>query len=116
MGVTTPFSACLTTPGLVMAWAPLPDREFAYSSASLALATIVQACIAGPFYPKAIKALVFSRVIARSRCSPADKRSYIEALQIRPKSSKQRKPIVIFIGYGTNDAAALAQATIGVHM
>ena len=35
----------------------------AYSSASLTLATIVQVVIAGPFYPTAMKALVFSRVI-----------------------------------------------------
>lgn len=63
IGLLTLLSACLTIPVLVVAWAPLPDREIAYSSASLALATIVQVCIAGPFYPKALKALVFSRVI-----------------------------------------------------
>jgi Cd2+-exporting ATPase len=63
VGYTTLLSAVLTVPVLVMAWAPLPEREVAYSSASLALATIVQVVVAGPFYPKAIKALVFSRVI-----------------------------------------------------
>ncbi|PNP75583.1 hypothetical protein FNYG_10992 [Fusarium nygamai] len=63
VGYTTLLSAVLTIPVLVMAWAPLPEREVAYSSASLALATIVQIVVAGPFYPKAIKALVFSRVI-----------------------------------------------------
>ncbi|CAG7561597.1 unnamed protein product [Fusarium equiseti] len=63
IGYTTLLSAVLTIPVLVMAWAPLPENETAYSSASLALATIVQVAIAGPFYPKAIKALVFSRVI-----------------------------------------------------
>ena len=63
MGPLTLLSACLTIPVLVMAWAPLPDRDVAYSSASLALATIIQVCIAGPFYPKAFKALIFSRVI-----------------------------------------------------
>ncbi|KAF5559756.1 Cu2+-exporting ATPase [Fusarium phyllophilum] len=63
VGYTTLLSAVLTIPVLVMAWAPLPEREIAYSSASLALATIVQVVVAGPFYPKAIKALVFSRVI-----------------------------------------------------
>lgn len=47
----------------MQAWAPLPDRELAYGSASLALATIVQVVIAGPFYPKAIKDLVFSRTV-----------------------------------------------------
>ncbi|KAJ5972210.1 Cu2+-exporting ATPase [Penicillium vulpinum] len=63
VGYMTLFSAILTIPVLVMAWAPLLEREIAYSSASLALATIVQVIIAGPFYPKALKALVFSRVI-----------------------------------------------------
>ncbi|EWY79822.1 Cu2+-exporting ATPase [Fusarium oxysporum NRRL 32931] len=63
VGYVTLLSAVLTIPVLVMAWAPLPEREVAYSSASLALATIVQVVIAGPFYPKALKALVFSRVI-----------------------------------------------------
>jgi copper chaperone CopZ len=63
MGILTLLSVCLTIPVLVMAWASLPDRDDAYNSASLALATIVQVCIAGPFYPKALKALVFSRVI-----------------------------------------------------
>tara|TARA_R110002003_G_scaffold110_8_gene9319 strand:+ start:1323 stop:3716 length:2394 start_codon:yes stop_codon:yes gene_type:complete len=63
MGLLTLVSAILTIPVLVMAWATLPERELAYGSASLALATIVQVVIAGPFYPKAIKALVFSKVI-----------------------------------------------------
>lgn len=59
----TLLSIVLTIPVLVMSWAPLPERELAYSSASCALATVVQVFIAGPFYPKALKALVFSRVI-----------------------------------------------------
>ncbi|KAI1014731.1 hypothetical protein LB503_003687 [Fusarium chuoi] len=63
VGYTTLLSVVLTVPVLVMSWAPLPEREVAYSSASLALATVVQVVVAGPFYPKAIKALVFSRVI-----------------------------------------------------
>ncbi|KAI9037831.1 cation-transporting P-type ATPase PCA1 [Aspergillus affinis] len=63
VGYMTFFSAVLTIPVLVMAWAPLPEREVAYSSASLALATIVQVVIAGPFYPKALKAFIFSKVI-----------------------------------------------------
>ncbi|KAJ9130600.1 Cu2+-exporting ATPase [Pleurostoma richardsiae] len=63
VGYMTLLSAVLAIPVLVMAWAPLPERELAYSSASLALATIVQFVIAGPFYPKALKALVFSRVV-----------------------------------------------------
>ncbi|KAI3091938.1 hypothetical protein CBS147333_10280 [Penicillium roqueforti] len=63
VGYMTLLSAVLTIPVLVMAWASLPDREVAYSSASLTLATIVQVVIAGPFYPKALKALIFSRII-----------------------------------------------------
>ena len=63
VGYMTLLSAVLTIPVLVMAWAPLPEREVAYSSASLALATVVQVVVAGPFYPKALKALIFSRVI-----------------------------------------------------
>ncbi|KIL93765.1 cu2+-exporting atpase [Fusarium avenaceum] len=63
VGYTTLLSAVLTIPVLVMAWAPLPERELAYFSASLALATVVQVVIAGPFYPKALKALIFSKVI-----------------------------------------------------
>ncbi|KAK2002771.1 copper-translocating P-type ATPase [Colletotrichum falcatum] len=63
MGFTTLLSIALTVPVLVMAWAPLPEREIAYGSASLALATIVQAAVAGPFYPTALKSLVFSKVI-----------------------------------------------------
>jgi Cu2+-exporting ATPase len=63
VGYLTLLSAVLTIPVLVIEWAPLPERKLAYSSASLALATIVQFVIAGPFYPKALKALVFSRVI-----------------------------------------------------
>ncbi|KKY38946.1 putative copper-translocating p-type atpase [Diaporthe ampelina] len=63
VGISTILSAILTIPVLVLAWAPLPERELAYGSASLALATLVQVLIAGPFYPKALKALVFSRVI-----------------------------------------------------
>lgn len=63
VGLSTLLSAILTIPVLVLAWASLPERELAYGSASLALATLVQVLIAGPFYPKALKALIFSRVI-----------------------------------------------------
>ncbi|KAK4193975.1 HAD-like domain-containing protein [Triangularia verruculosa] len=41
----------------------------------------------------------------RSRCTPADK-----------QAKKTEKRVVIFCGDGTNDAVALAQPTIGVHM
>ena len=56
----TLLSAALTIPVLTMAWAPLPPAKIAYGSSSLALATLVQFIIAGPFYPKALKALLFS--------------------------------------------------------
>ncbi|KAI0007538.1 copper-translocating P-t [Xylariaceae sp. FL0662B] len=63
VGYMTILSAILTIPVLVLAWAPLPEHDIAYGSASLALATIIQVVIAGPFYPKCLKALIFSRVI-----------------------------------------------------
>lgn len=50
MGYMTILSIILTVPVLVLVWAPLPERVIAYGSASLALATIVQVVIAGPFY------------------------------------------------------------------
>lgn len=63
VGLMTLLSAILTIPVLVLAWAPIPENEIAYSSASMALATLVQVLIAGPFYPKALKSLIFSRMI-----------------------------------------------------
>ena len=63
MGYMTILSALLTIPVLVMSWAPLPENQLAYAWASLVLASIVQVAIAGPFYPKAVKSLVFSGVI-----------------------------------------------------
>lgn len=62
-GLMTLFSALMTIPVLIMAWAPLPKQDLAYGSASLVLATIVQSVVAGPFYPSAIKALIFTHVI-----------------------------------------------------
>lgn len=59
----TILSVALTIPVLIMAWAPLPPHKMAYGSTSLALATVVQFVIAGPFYPKALKALSFSGMI-----------------------------------------------------
>jgi heavy metal translocating P-type ATPase len=49
-----------------------------------------------------------------ARSSPADKQVYIKNLL--SNCSDGKVPIVIFCGDGTNDAVALAQATIGVHM
>ncbi|KAI1334794.1 heavy metal translocatin [Xylariaceae sp. FL0016] len=63
IGLMTLLSAVLTIPVLALAWAPLEQRPIAYGSVSLALATIVQFAVAGPFYPTAIKSLVFSGVI-----------------------------------------------------
>ncbi|KAK3332844.1 E1-E2 ATPase-domain-containing protein [Cercophora scortea] len=63
IGYMTLLSAILTVPVLIMAWAPLPHHEIEYGAASLALATIVQFAIAGPFYPKALKSFIFSRII-----------------------------------------------------
>lgn len=63
VGYMTLLSAILTVPVLVLSWAPLPERKIAYSSACMALATLVQVVIAGPFYPTALKSLVFSRMI-----------------------------------------------------
>lgn len=59
----TLLSALLTIPVLVMAWAPFTPHKIAYGYSSLALATLVQFMIAGPFYPKALKALLFSGMI-----------------------------------------------------
>lgn len=66
VGYMTLLSILLTIPVLVLSWAPLPkkkQKEVMLGSISLALATIVQFVVVGPFYPKALKALVFSRVI-----------------------------------------------------
>jgi heavy metal translocating P-type ATPase len=59
----TIIAALLTVPVLVLSWAPLPKHEILYGSIQLALATIVQTAIAGPFYASAIKTLLFSRMI-----------------------------------------------------
>ena len=66
VGYMTLLSILLTIPVLILSWAPLPNkdrREITFGSISLAFATIIQFVIAGPFYPKALKALVFSGVI-----------------------------------------------------
>jgi P-type E1-E2 ATPase len=52
---------------------------------------------------------------ARSRCSPSDKQEYIQSL-LRTSVGNTKPTVVFFFGDGTNDAIALAQATIGVHM
>ncbi|KAJ4385742.1 hypothetical protein N0V93_010172 [Gnomoniopsis smithogilvyi] len=50
----------------------------------------------------------------RTRCTPADKQAYIQNLQSSLKGPFP--PTIIFCGDGTNDAVALAQATVGIHM
>lgn len=63
LALRTITSAILTIPVLIMTWAPLPAHPKAYAIASLALATIVQTIIAGPFYLSAFKSLFFSGII-----------------------------------------------------
>lgn len=63
MGYMTLLSIVLTIPVLVLAWAPVEDRPITYGAVSLAFATVIQFVIAGPFYPKALKSLIFSRMI-----------------------------------------------------
>jgi len=46
----------------------------------------------------------------RSRCTPGGEQEYVQNVM------KDQKKIVIFCGDGSNDAVALAQADIGVHM
>ncbi|KAL2040500.1 hypothetical protein N7G274_006943 [Stereocaulon virgatum] len=58
----TVLSALLTIPVLILAWASLPKHEVLYQTSSLVLATIVQAVIVGPFYPRAIRSLIFGMV------------------------------------------------------
>ena len=60
----TLLSAFLTIPVLVLSWAPLPpQRSTIYECVSLVLATLVQCIIAGPFYPRALRALLVSHMI-----------------------------------------------------
>ncbi|KAK4448904.1 copper-translocating P-type ATPase [Podospora aff. communis PSN243] len=63
MGWKTLLSTMLTIPVLVMAYGPPPENKIATGSASLALATIIQVVVAGEFYEKALKSLIFSRMV-----------------------------------------------------
>jgi len=63
VGLMTLLSACLTVPVLVLAWAPIHKRPIVCGGVSLALATLIQVVVAGPFYPTVLKSLIFSRMI-----------------------------------------------------
>lgn len=59
----TLISTLLTIPVLILAWAPLVDHHILYGAISLGLATIIQIFIAGPFYPRALRTLIYSRTV-----------------------------------------------------
>ncbi|KAG8763348.1 hypothetical protein FRC11_004476 [Ceratobasidium sp. 423] len=59
----TVFSAILTLPVLVLAWAPLPPHPTIYGAISLAMTTIIQIFIARPIYLSATRALLFQFTI-----------------------------------------------------
>ncbi|KAL9624194.1 MAG: hypothetical protein Q9160_001441 [Pyrenula sp. 1 TL-2023] len=63
LSYVTAASIALTIPILVLAYAPLPKHDVAYGAASLALATLIQFAIAGPFYVAAFKSLIFSKMV-----------------------------------------------------
>ncbi|KAI4255232.1 MAG: hypothetical protein LQ352_002676 [Teloschistes flavicans] len=63
MGCMTLLSIVLTIPVLILTWAPLQGRPIVHGAISLAFASVVQFVVAGPFYPKALKSLIFSRMI-----------------------------------------------------
>ncbi|CAE7182071.1 unnamed protein product [Rhizoctonia solani] len=59
----TVFSAILTLPVLVLAWAPLPPRPTAYGAVSLAMTTIIQVVVARPIYVSGLRALLVQYTI-----------------------------------------------------
>ena len=59
----TVVSTLLTIPVLILAWAPLKEHYILYGAISLGLATIIQIFIAGPFYPRALRTLIYSRMV-----------------------------------------------------
>ena len=63
VGLMTLLSVALTIPVLVLAWAPIHQEPVVFGGVSLALATLVQFVVAGPFYSTALKSLIFARMI-----------------------------------------------------
>ena len=59
---------------------------------------------------KAALNLGISQESVRARCTPQEKQQYVKELMDADNN------IVLFCGDGVNDAAALAQASVGVHM
>ena len=59
----TVASTLLTVPVLILAWAPLMEHYILYGAISLGFATIIQIFIAGPFYPAALRTLIYSRMV-----------------------------------------------------
>ncbi|AJQ12518.1 Pca1p [Saccharomyces cerevisiae YJM1355] len=62
--------------------------------------------------------LGIERSNVRSHATPAEKGEYIKDI-VEGKNfdnSQSKRPVVVFCGDGTNDAVALTQATIGVHI
>ena len=63
MAWKTGFAAVLTVPILIFAWAPIPSRGIGYDVGSLVLASIIQAVIVGPFYPKIVRTFLTTRSV-----------------------------------------------------
>lgn len=59
----TLLSVLLTIPVLVLAYGQFPKQEILYGGISLGLATIIQVVVAGKFYTKALKTLIYSRMV-----------------------------------------------------
>lgn len=110
---------CFTLAGSVAAVLGLEDsiRPGAASTVSTLLERGISVHILSGDDDGAVRSVAAQLNIAetniRSRCTPADQQAYIQEFL---ESTESKKPVVIFCGDGTNDAAALAQATIGVHM